>query len=487
MMYGKKISLLLVAFIYSLTAFSQAGADVTIINRFPATDSFAHCHINSITVTGNKKTKGYIVLREAQVKTGDSLTLQALPAVLDQARKNIYNTTLFNEVRITANFTDQSHADINVDVKERWYIFPTPQFQPVDRNFNEWIKTYKADLQRVNYGIKFVHYNLSGRRDQLRIYLLNGYTRNISFSYSAPYSNSALTEGFSVSGGFSQNREVSYQTWPTNDSILFYPLKKDKSFIGSFVRDNWYIGAGYTIRRGIFNRHYFNFTFTHQKVDDSVAHFKNPNYFKDSATSRGFPDLTYVFQHADVNNVAYPLKGNTYYFAINKRGFGLTSGVNVLSIEGGYNKYYTLGKQWYAGIGLQAKIKLPFDQAYINQRGLGFGESYLRGLEYYTIDGVAFGLMRTTLKKKVAAFKIPLPFKSKSHPYIPFTFFAKTYGDIAYSYNKYKYDTYLNDRLLYTGGFGIDVLTLYDVNLRFEYSFNQLGKNGLFLHTQSGF
>ena len=46
---------------------------------------------------------------------------------------------------------------------------------------------------------------------------------------------------------------------------------------------------------------------------------------------------------------------------------------------------------------------------------------------------------------------------------------------------------YLNNRLLYSGGFGIDILTLYDINLRIEYSFNQLGEKGLFLHNQSGF
>ena len=52
--------------------------------------------------------------------------------------------------------------------------------------------------------------------------------------------------------------------------------------------------------------------------------------------------------------------------------------------------------------------------------------------------------------------------------------------DAGYAYNKKKYYTYLNNRFLYSGGFGIDVLTLYDINLRFEYSFNQLGKSILF-------
>ena len=58
---------------------------------------------------------------------------------------------------------------------------------------------------------------------------------------------------------------------------------------------------------------------------------------------------------------------------------------------------------------------------------------------------------------------------------------------MGYALTKDKYATNLSNRLLYSGGFGIDILTLYDINLRFEYSFNQLGKNGLFLHNQSGF
>ena len=67
-----------------------------------------------------------------------------------------------------------------------------------------------------------------------------------------------------------------------------------------------------------------------------------------------------------------------------------------------------------------------------------------------------------------------------------FTVFAKTFGDLGLVYNKPIYKTTLNNKLLYSGGFGIDIFSIYDVNLRIEYSFNQLGKNGLFLQAQSG-
>ena len=166
---------------------------------------------------------------------------------------------------------------------------------------------------------------------------------------------------------------------------------------------------------------------------------------------------------------------------------GFTGGINSLTVEAGLNKYFDLGKKWYSSIQLNGKIRLPFYQAYINQKGLGYGDSYLRGQEYLVVDGVGTALIKSTLKKKVLDVKIRLPFKLKTLSYIPLTIFAKTYADLGYAYNKQQFVTNLNNKLLYTGGFGIDILTFYDVNLRFEYSFNQLNQKGLFLHTQSGF
>ena len=102
------------------------------------------------------------------------------------------------------------------------------------------------------------------------------------------------------------------------------------------------------------------------------------------------------------------------------------------------------------------------------------------------IDGVGGILLRNTLRREIITFNLISPFNTSIQK-IPFQFFAKTYADVGYAYNKKTTYTYLNNRLLYSGGFGIDILTLYDINLRFEYSFNQLKENGLFLHNQSGF
>ncbi len=41
--------------------------------------------------------------------------------------------------------------------------------------------------------------------------------------------------------------------------------------------------------------------------------------------------------------------------------------------------------------------------------------------------------------------------------------------------------------MLYTAGFGIDLVTFYDLSFKLDYSFNQLGQNGLFLHIRNDF
>ena len=82
---------------------------------------------------------------------------------------------------------------------------------------------------------------------------------------------------------------------------------------------------------------------------------------------------------------------------------------------------------------------------------------------------------------------MPVPFNIKILPKVPFAFYGKTYADAGYSYIKRQFDTRLNNRLLYSGGIGLDIVTLYDISFRIEYSFNQLGENGLFLHTKGGF
>ncbi len=442
-------------------------------------DSTAKIFVSAIYIKGNKKTKAYIIEREMRFKKGDSVLASSIQEKLQLSQELIYNTKLFTEVNLEPHFISATEVEVHISLKEKWYIYPTPQFQLIDRNINEWIKTYNADLERVVYGAKFAHYNLSGRRDQLKITVLNGYTRNFSFNYSTPYSNSNLTEGFSVSAGYTQNREVTYKTSQGNIPLRLTGEK--------FIRNNFTAAAAYIMRKGFYRRHVFSIGYTQSKVDDSITQRYNQRYFDNGKNSVGYTDLAYTYQYINTNNINYPLTGKLLTLTVAKRGLGLSGGINMLSADADYSRFFTHTKSWFSVLQTHVKIKAPATEAYINQSAMGYGDLYLQGLEKYVIDGLLMGLAKYTLKRKLVSFNIPIPFKNKLATSIPVTIFAKTFVNGGFSYIQKQFDTMLGNRFLYTGGFGLDILTLYDFNLRVEYSFNQLGEKGLFLHAKGGF
>ncbi len=474
----KKYFILLLIGLFFLV--NNGCLNAQVINNILPKEDTASIVISAINVTGNKHTKTYIILREMQFEVGDTLQKIDLSKELKQAKNQIYNTNLFIEVKIDSLLLPDATMQINVNVKERWYIYPTPQFQLVDRSFNEWYKTFNADFNRVVYGIDFTHYNFSGRRDKFGITLLNGYARNISVGYSSPYSNPKLTQGFGVSGGFTQNRELSYKTSFKNTQLRY---KKE-----GFVRNSYSADAGISFRKGFFKRTGFTLGLNYVSIDDSVITSKyNPNYFRSSKSSQFYTDIAFRVAYANTDKNAYPLKGTIYNYGINKRGFGISGGLNNTTLYGSISRFFTHKNHFYSSIQTSGILKLPFEQAYVNQRAIGFGDLNLRGLELYIVDGVAAATANYTFSKKVVSFRIPVPFNIKALPYIPVSVFAKTYTDVGYSYIPNQYNTQLNNKFLYTGGFGIDILTIYDIAIKVEYSFNQLGEKGLFLHGGGGF
>ena len=444
-------------------------------------DSVERLQVRNVFISGNKKTKDYIILREMELKSGGYVPINTLIDALEKDRQHIFNLTLFLEVKVEPVIVSAFEFDINVTVKERWYIFPLPELQFVDGTLNEWLAKYKGDLNRLNYGAKFTHYNLTGRKDQLRVHVLSGYTRTLSFNYKAPYSNAALTNGFSVGGGYFQNREIVYRTSYDNE-VMFY--KKN-----NFVRNLWEIQLGYSIRRGIKITHSFNLNYTHVNLDDSIITAKyNKAYFNKPTSKAGYIDLYYTLLYSDVNNVLYPLTGYSGSIGLGKRGLGFTGGINSFSVGVEFNKYWSLGKKWYVSTQLQGNIKLPFDQAYINQQALGYDNTYVRGMEYKIIDGVAYAISKFNFKKELFNFSINTIFKkSKTLNKIPFRIYAKTFADMGYSYNRQEFVSRLNNTFLGSAGVGLDIITFYDLQIRIEYSINQLGQNRLFLHNDKGF
>ncbi|MCU0380959.1 MAG: hypothetical protein MUE58_07190 [Chitinophagaceae bacterium] len=428
--------------------------------------------VRNILIKGNKKTKTYIVEREIMLKTGQSYTISDILAQIRTSRQNLMNTRLFVDATVDFTRWENDSLDIVVDVKERWYVFPVPYFRPVDRNWNVWINQYKVSMDRVNYGLKVQAANVTGRNDKVNVWLQDGYTKQYAFSYYNPFVDKKLVHGLGFDVAYSKTREINYTT-RQNQQVFF----KDED---GFVREQLYMGLVYSYRKGSIARHYVALGLFFDNVADTVLNL-NPKFFNAASSNAIYPELRYRYQYLNVDYIPYPTNGYSVEFDFVKRGVSGT--MNLWQFKLRAAKHFPLPWKMYYSLGGEAHLKLPFDQPYVNQPMLGYGDSYLRGMEYYVVDGVAGGFIRNTLRKEVLSVKLKTGLKSRTYGTIPFRFYTKIYGDMGFAYNKNNVTgNMLTNKFLYTGGFGLDILTIYDIVLRFEYSFNQLNEQAFFFH-----
>lgn len=399
------------------------------------------------------------------------------------------NTRLFNDVVVSLKSFIGHLVEIQIDVKERWYLFPVPYFKPIDRNLSEWAKQGYG-LQRVNYGAKLSYYNFTGRNDKLKAWFITGYTRQIQFSYEQPNADKYLKHGYGVNVSYSNSKEINHLT--QNNEQKFIPALDSQTafdpafrglFNGQVLNEQFNATLSYTYRPAIRTRHTVRLSFNKNRIDEAVVAL-NSRYFNDGKRKIAYPELSYTIDYNNIDYVAYPLVGFIGDAGISRKG--INGDMNIWQLNAKGNKGWRIGKKTYFGMQGYGVLKLPFDQPYFNHRMFGYGDLYLRGLEKYVIDGVAAAMLRNTLRKELFNFSVPFIY-SKSHDRVPFRIYLKTYADLGYSHNKNFKENSLVNRMLYTAGAGIDVLTFYDFVFRFEYSFNQLGQKGLFLHFKNDF
>ena len=135
-------------------------------------------------------------------------------------------------------------------------------------------------------------------------------------------------------------------------------------------------------------------------------------------------------------------------------------------------------------------INSPQQLPFAFNQALGYS-NYIRGYEYYVIDGQNYFLTKNSLRfqlikpkfHEVGALK-----KMKAFSTIPFYAYLNLFYDGAYvQENIYKTTNTLANSWQHGYGIGIDFITYYDFVMRVEYSFNKQNQSGLFLHFTSGF
>ena len=472
-------------FVTGIACYSQLPDSV--ITSSSADTSKALVTIGDVTITGYKKTKSYIIQREIPFVKGDYMSRSELRNKLVLCKQQLMNTSLFVDVDVS----EHQVADVvfvNIAIKERWYLFPLPYFKIVDRNFNEWWVQNKRSLQRVNFGLKFMQNNVSGRNDKLNIWIFGGYTKQVSLRYENPFIDKNLKHGLNIGFAYSNNHEVNYVTDSNKQRFLKDP--------NQFLTRTTSVDVGYSYRPGIKTRHNFRVAYSDLQLEDTVI-MRNPKFFPVGQNRARFADISYTVQHYDVDYIPYPLKGFQGEATLHKR---LGAGTNLWLMKASGSYSFKMAPKTYMQFQAVGSLILPFRQSYFASRMFGGSDYYMRGLEYYVTERVAGGIFRATAKKEVLSFNVHNPIGGKTHNQIPFRIFVKGYGDVGYSHlphsERFYIDaglvrkpvySFLNNKLLRTGGIGIDIITFYDVVLKFEYSFNQFGSSGLFFHTRSDF
>ena len=435
--------------------------------------------VGDIFVSGNKVTRTYIIERELPFKSGDSVSLQQLTRFFAQAREHLINTHLFNEVTISLKTFRGYAVDINIEVKERWYIFPLPYVRPVDRNFTAWAQQGYS-LSRFDYGLKYSQYNFTGRNDNLRIWLITGYSREFEIAYDNPNTGKNLTHGFG--GGFLLSGQQQIDVITSNNQQVF--LSADSiSYAGKYLQTQATFSLRYYYRPAIRTKHFFRFSFNQLKIDSAVLVY-NPNYFLNNQRSLVFPEFFYSINYNHIDYVPYPTKGFLFEGSFLQRG--VTADMHMTQLTAQSIEAFSFAPKMYLVTQNFGVLRVPFKQSFYNQKLLGYGDYYMRGLEKYVVDGVALLLDRNSVIRELASFNMPF-LANTSHDRIPFRIYAETYVDLGYVFNRYYNLNSLQNTPLYTYGAGIDVVTFYDFVFRLEYSINQLGEKGLFFHFRNDF
>ncbi len=449
----------------------------TLSNHFPGFPS-ASVVIDSILISGNAKTKDNILLRELPFAEGDTLSTETLQQRLTRGKQQLINTSLFVEVALsTRPAADSNHIVILLQVKERWYLLPVPYFRLVDRNFNQWWHEQHRSLNRVNYGLKLIQNNVTGHNDNAYLWLISGYSHQVAGRYELPYIDKQLHQGISIAASYLRQRELNYGTSLQNKQ-LFYKGS-------NFVRQQLRLEASYLYRPAIRTRHMFTLKLMNEHLSDTILQL-NRGYFPYSRTHITYPSISYTVQYSDADNITYPTKGFTGDLSFTKKGFGEIMNLWQLNYHGKYTiplRHKTQLQLQSAGI-----ISLPFKQPFFNKQIVNYsGGFFFRGMEYYVIDGVAATINRATLRRQLFAYTIHNPVNIKNHQYIPVRFYLKAYGDAGYVYSNETVNSRLNNKFIGTYGLGLDIVSIYDVVIRLEYSFNQMGEHNLYFHSKGDF
>ncbi len=436
---------------------SLAQQDSTLVERVT---------VERIHIAGNKKTRSATILRELEFAAGDTLLEADLSPALERNRLRLMNIGIFSNAEIlVASKSEMGAITLNIIVTEGWYILPVPLLSLADRNFNVWWHEFNHSFKRVNYGIDWTQLNLSGRADALKAKAQFGYTNRYEIQYRSPSLNRARTMGFETSISYSRGHEVSYNT--IGNKLQFLKIPE------SWLVEQIYVAGTLTSRPKYFTTQSLTLEYRDNRIADTIARL-NPNFFLDNARRQQHSSAIYgiTLDHRDIR--PYPLSGWRAIGELRWNGLLPSDDLHVGRIFGQFDQYFKLAKWLSLETILKGRFSYPRRQLpWSNNQGLGYGGNFVRGFEYYVVDGLDFGVLRTSWHIQILSKQYTLGkyMPAKAYRKLPLNIYIALNTDIGWSNDPYyQAANPLANRVLLGYGPGIDVVAWYDKTIRMEWS-----------------
>jgi hypothetical protein len=191
--------------------------------------------------------------------------------------------------------------------------------------------------------------------------------------------------------------------------------------------------------------------------------------------------------------VSYPLKGYYIYLNAQQTGIAWRKDITKTQLSLSASGFLDLDKGFYLANFSHIHLSRPDQVPYYNYSAMGYEKIFIRGYEVYVIEGPRYVLNKTTLKKRIFSRAWELNnWSLEQFNYLPIAIYIKAYADFGYTenyaaYSKSNINSLLTNQFLGGGGFGIDIVSSYDVVLRLEYTFTTQKTKGFFLHLKKEF
>ena len=343
-----------------------------------------------------------------------------------------------------------------------------------ERTIVEWWKDKDAD--RLVLGMAFVVNNCRGRNESLWMNVQTGYSKKLELYYSIPFIIPKKRIGLNFGYSYINKKEIGYGTENGILQLLRVPGKPMQVSHEAEVE----FTKQFNPRMGIETGLQFNWF----QPLDTIEYYNRKFLSSPGRKTEYYPTATIYFYRDERDVRPYPLKGFRYTVRLEISGFPGLSTTRFTKATISVAHHVPLSKRFNFAYSNRTWILFGKNVPYSKKAYLGY-EYFIRGFEKYVIDGSFINLTKAEFKFAVIPRRIihikQIPFKKFRD--FPIGLYLTAFGDAGYISD----ETYNNDDPTYKNmilsgyGFGLNFLSMYDSQCRFEYSFNNQGKRGFFV------